>query len=63
MASLTVIKNFDIFKDFLHRFCACCKVEMMHKLCLKAVKKAFTDCIIPTVPFTTHTLCNAIGDQ
>jgi transposase InsO family protein len=47
MTSFTVIKNLDIFKDFLLCFCAGCKVTMMHQLCLEAMAETFSNGIIP----------------
>jgi len=59
MESLTIVKHFDIFKYILLSLTSGLAL-MMNQFSFHSMKEAFRDRVVPTVPFTAHTLPDAI---
>ncbi len=63
MASLPIIKHFDIVKDLGLSLLACLIVPAMNEFHLQRVEEAFGHRIIPTIPLAAHTALNPCGAQ
>jgi hypothetical protein len=59
MNLLTIVEHLNPFYN--RSFCnlSSDKALSMHKLCFEGSKKALSHCIIPTIPFSTHTTANS----
>jgi hypothetical protein len=60
MKSLTVVKHLELFKYVLLSLSSGLIALMMNQFCFQGMKEAFRNRIIPTIPFTAHTLSNAV---
>jgi hypothetical protein len=63
MASLPIIKPFDIVKDLDPSFLACVIVPTMNEFHFPRVKEPFRHRIIPTNSLAAHTALNPRGVQ
>ena len=60
MKSYSVVEYLNIFEYFVLSFLSRFKVAMMNQFCFQGMKKAFSDRIIPTIPFATHALYDTV---
>jgi len=55
MASLPVVKDFDIVKELRSGFLPDVVVPIMNQFHLEGVEETFSHRVIPTIPLPTHT--------
>ncbi len=56
MKPYPVVEHLNIFKYFLFSLLSGLKFAMMGQFGFQGMKKAFSDRVIPAIPFTTHAL-------
>ena len=60
MKSYSVVEYLNIFEYFVLSFLSRFKVAMMDQFCFQGMKKAFSDRVIPAIPFTAHALYHTV---